>query len=181
MTKIEKLIADINVARDRYLQQLEHIDEATAARKPDATKWSIVEITEHLYWAEHGGIAGMWKILHAIRENKIEKKQATVHQNMPVEQIIQLTWKDKEQVPAVATPRMGGSISFWCAAFKSLQTIVEEFAKDIEEKELRILAHPHPISGEMDFQQRLEFIRFHIERHHEQVKNLLLQTKNPCN
>ena len=35
---------------------------------------------------------------------------------------------------------------------------------------LRVIAHEHPISGELDFHQRLEFLRFHIERHHLQAK-----------
>ena len=35
---------------------------------------------------------------------------------------------------------------------------------------LRVIAHAHPISGELDFHQRLEFLRYHIDRHHLQAK-----------
>ena len=44
---------------------------------------------------------------------------------------------------------------------------------DLKENELRLQAHPHPISGPMDFHQRLEFLRFHINRHKDQVSSLL--------
>ncbi|MGH2565723.1 MAG: hypothetical protein ACRDE5_14500, partial [Ginsengibacter sp.] len=90
-----------------------------------------------------------------------------------VEEIIQLTWKAKEQVPAVAAPRLGGLLSFWKSSLKSLQKVLEEFGQDLGDDELRIQAHPHPISGPMDFHQRLEFIRFHINRHGDQVRRLI--------
>ncbi len=52
----------------------------------------------------------------------------------------------------------------------SLKVILAEFTINLNDDMLRILAHDHPISGELDFQQRLEFLRFHIDRHHLQVK-----------
>ncbi len=78
-----------------------------------AKVWRILEITKHLFWAEHGGIVGMWKTLHAIREGKIESNYESVHQNMPIEQIIDLTWQTKEIVPTVAAPWLGGPLAFW--------------------------------------------------------------------
>jgi hypothetical protein len=77
-------------------------------------------------------------------------------------------------VPAVAAPRLGGPLSFWRPSLNSLQEVLAEFGKDLKEDELRLQAHPHPISGALDFQQRIEFLRFHINRHGEQVSQLLI-------
>ena len=115
----------------------------------------------------------MWKTLWAIRDGKMERQIESVHQNMSIEQIIDLTWKRKEIVPAVAAPRFGGPLKFWIESLNSLQTILESFGNDLQANELRVQAHPHPISGPMDFQQRLEFLRFHIDRHAGQVNSLL--------
>ena len=52
----------------------------------------------------------------------------------------------------------------------SLKGILSEFTSNLNDDMLRIIAHAHPISGELDFQQRLEFLRFHIDRHHLQAK-----------
>ena len=135
--------------------------------------WNVIENTEHLFWAEHGGIYGMWKTLHAIREGNYERTFASIHKDMPIEQVIALTWKEKEEVPAVAAPRLGGTLAFWKSSFNSLQEILRAFGGDLQEGELRVQAHPHPLSGALDFQQRLEFLRFHIDRHRGQVSRLM--------
>jgi len=177
MSQVKKLIAEVADARNNYLKRLEPITEQKAQWKPAPGIWNLMEITEHLFWAEQGGILGMWKTLHAIRDGKMERKYDSNHKDMPIEKIIELTWQPKEQVPAVAAPRMGGTISFWRESLKSLQSILEAFGNDIKDDELRILAHPHPISGAMDFQQRLEFLRFHINRHDEQACRLVAEIK----
>jgi len=173
MNQVKKLIEDVAEARLAYLKQTEQFTEQNALWKPSAEAWNVIEVTEHLYWAEHGGILGMWKTLHAIRSGQHEKTFDFKFKSLPIEVIIQRTWQDKEKVPAVAAPRMGGTLLFWKSALASLQSILDEFGKDIKEDELRIQAHPHPISGPMDFHQRLEFLTFHIRRHFDQVENLL--------
>lgn len=115
----------------------------------------------------------MWKTLHAIREGNMEKNYESIHKNLPIETIIDMTWKPKEKVPAVAAPRIGGPLSFWKISLNSLQEVLNAFGEDLKEDELRWQAHPHPISGALDFQQRIEFLRFHIDRHLNQVSQLL--------
>ncbi len=173
MNKVKELIEEVAEARQAYIMQTARVSEKQALWKPSSEVWNAIEITEHLYWAEHGGILGMWKTLHAIRSGQYEKTFDSKFKNLPIEAIIQQTWQEKEKVPAVAAPRMGGTLLFWKNALASLQSILDAFGEDIQEDELRIQAHPHPISGPMDFHQRLEFIAFHIKRHHGQVENLL--------
>lgn len=115
----------------------------------------------------------MWKTLCAIRTGNIVRTYESNHMDMPIEQIIQLTWKAKEEVPAVAAPRLGGALSFWKASLHSLQVVLDAFGEDLQEDELRVQAQAHPISEALDFHQRFEFLRFHIDRHREQVSLLL--------
>ena len=42
---------------------------------------------------------------------------------------------------------------------------------------LRVIAHAHPISGELDFHQRLEFLRYHIDRHIYNKRNIKIFLK----
>jgi hypothetical protein len=173
MNKVQKLIQDASIARDSFLQALANVTEVQARWKPDPEVWNIIENTEHLFWAEQGGIFGMWKTLHAIREGQVEGTFESPHRDMPIQQIIDLTWQPKEKVPAVAAPRLGGPLSYWKSLLLSLQEVLNAFGEDLKEDELRLQAHPHPISGPLDFQQRIEFIPFHINRHKEQVSQLL--------
>jgi hypothetical protein len=177
MNTVEKLIQDVSIARRKYIDQISKCKPVEAEWKPTPEVWSVTEITEHLYWAEHGGIFGMWKCICAIREGKLERKFETIHQNMPIERIIELTWQPKERVPAVAAPRLGGPLYFWTASLMSLQDLLESFGSSLNNDELRLTAHPHPISGPMDFQQRLEFMRFHLDRHRGQVSRLMDEMK----
>ncbi|WP_336517961.1 DinB family protein [Pollutibacter soli] len=178
MSNIAQLVSDIANARYAFIQQIRNIPQEKAQWKPDAETWSVVDNTEHLFWAEHGAIAGMWKTLHAIRSGEREREYESVHKNLPVEEIIALTWQPKEKVPPVAAPRFGGPLNFWILSFEGLQKLLEVFASDLKDDELRLLAHPHPISGPMDFHQRLEFLRFHIDRHFGQVKTLVESINN---
>lgn len=173
MTTVEMLIHQVREGRNLYCNRISLVTESQAQWRPSPEEWNVMEITEHLYWAEQGGISGMWKTLHAIRSGQIEKRYDSVHQNLSVEEIIVRTWKEKEQVPPVAAPRQGGPLIFWRNSLASLQSILDAFGTDLQDDELRIQAHPHPISGAMDFQQRLEFLAFHIKRHDGQVEKLL--------
>lgn len=173
MKTVKQLIQVVSIARQAYILPLQTLSESHALWKPSSEDWCITEITEHLFWAEQGGILGMWKTLHAIRDGKMERTFESIHKNMSVEELVERTWQPKEKVPAVAAPRMGGTIAFWRVSLESLQSILEAFGNDLSNEELRIQAHPHPISGPMDFQQRLEFLRFHINRHASQVAELL--------
>lgn len=173
MPNVEMLINLVSEARNSYCKRISAITETQAPWKPSPHVWNVIEITEHLYWAEQGGILGMWKTLYAIRSGQMEKRFDSIHQNLSVQEIISRTWKEKEDVPPVAAPRQGGTLIFWRNALASLQPVLEGFGADLQDDELRIQAHPHPISGAMDFQQRLEFLAFHIKRHEGQVEQLV--------
>lgn len=173
MHTVKQLIKHIAAERKLFLDQLINITELQAQWKPSPEEWNITENTEHLFWAEQGGILGMWKTIHAIREGKTARTYDSVHQNMPIEQLINLTWQPKEIVPTVAAPRMGGPLIFWVTSLNGLQELLNTFGQDLQDDELRLQAHPHPISGAMDFHQRLEFLAFHLERHRKQVAALL--------
>jgi hypothetical protein len=173
MNKTAQLIHDVAVTRNEFIELIENINEQQAACTPSAEEWSIINNTEHLFWAEQGALNGMWKTLYAIRDGKAPLTYESEHKEWSIEKIIAQTWKDKEQVPAVAAPRLGGTLVFWRLSLANLQPLLEAFGKEIKEDELRIQAHPHPISGAMDFQQRIEFLRFHIQRHTGQVRSII--------
>lgn len=178
MNETHDLIAAVKAARQSYLDSIRPASEAQALWKPSPDVWNLVEITEHLYWAEHGGILGMWKTLHAIRAGEVEGTFEGKHRDLSIQEIVQRTWQPKEQVPAVAAPRMGGTLIFWREALTSLQSVLDQFGSALRPEELRLQAHPHPISGPLDFHQRLEFLAFHLNRHQEQALALMEARKS---
>ncbi len=172
MSRTKALIHEVSVARQAYIASLSTIDDTQAQWKPSPDSWSAVDITEHLYWAEHGGLWGMWKTLYGIRAGQVTYEEKSLNDGLPIEAIIQLTWKEKELVPAVAAPRLGGTLPFWASALNSLQPVLADLGNDLQDHELALKAHPHPISGSLSYGQRFEFLRFHLDRHRGQIENL---------
>lgn len=70
MNTLQKLIQDVSESRSLYIHQINALTESQVQWKPWSDVWNITEITEHLFWAEHGGIVSMWKTY-----NFLKKKQ----------------------------------------------------------------------------------------------------------
>jgi len=172
MTQLDSLLSEVAMARTRYISEAAKLTEEQAHWKSSPDIWSVVEITEHLYWAEHGGIWGMWRAFHGIRDGKPIWEGERVHKGLPIETIIERTWQAKEIVPAIAAPRMGGPLVFWLSAFASLQQPLSDLADGLADEDLETIIHPHIISGPLDIRQRFEFLRFHIDRHRNQMLEL---------
>ena len=164
----QQLLADVAQARHQYLTTITAFSEQQAQWQPTPNSWNAVAITEHLYWAEQGGILGMWKTLLGIRAGAISYEADRPHDGLPIDAIIQRTWREKEDVPAVAAPRLGGPLAYWASALHGLQANLTDFGNLLTDADLSRMAHLHPISGPLSFGQRLEFLRFHIDRDHAQ-------------
>jgi len=172
MNTTSQLLHEIAVARQQYIAALTDFDALQAQWKPSPDHWSAVDITEHLFWAEQGSILGMWRTLLGIREGTLSYEEPSPNDGLSIDAVIERTWKEKELVPAVAAPRMGGPLPFWSEALAGLQPILASFGELLHNDDLARKAHPHPISGPLTFGQRLAFLRFHIDRHRLQVETL---------
>jgi len=172
MTLTNQLLNQVAIARQNYIAALDDFNELQSQWRPSIESWNAIEITEHLFWAEQGGILGMWKTLLGVRAGTVNYEESSSNDGLSIEAVIEQTWKAKEVVPAIAAPRMGGPLPFWTSALSGLQPILEKFGDILNDDDLSKKSHPHPISGPLTFGQRLEFLRFHIDRHRMQVENL---------
>ncbi|MBL7847420.1 MAG: DinB family protein [Cyclobacteriaceae bacterium] len=179
VSKLESLLKDVAVARKNFLDATAGLSEEQARFRPDELTWSVIDNVEHLFWAEFGGINGMWKVLEATRRQQPVFTGERVHEGLPIEQVIERTWKEKEQVPEIAKPKWGGPLAFWRNALESLQPQLARLAEAITEEELTSVIHPHPISGPINVIQRFEFLRFHMNRHQGQVERLRASANFP--
>lgn len=169
MNKTLELIESVNFARQNYIEKVNKLSEQEAQWKPSPEVWNVVEITEHLYWAEQGGILSIWKALEANRVGKLIWEGERIHEGKSMEIIIAETWKEKEIVPPVAAPRLGGPIAYWKTMLMSLENVLVSLGNHLSNEDLSIMTPPHPISGPFDVKQRIEFLAFHINRHLGQV------------
>lgn len=106
----------------------------------------------------------MWKTLEAFKKNSPVFIGDLIHHG--------LSMKEKELVPEVAKPRLGGPVEFWIISLMTLQQVLENLAHAMDGFDLEKIIHLHPISGPLNVVQRFEFLRFHLDRHQLQIKNI---------
>lgn len=172
MKTIEELGAEVNDARQRYLLVVRQFTPRQAEFKPDEATWSVVENTEHIARAEHSGVAGMWRAIEGVESGAPLWQGAAVHHGKAIEQIVAETWKEKEQVPAIAAPTWGGSLAFWTSMLEANEHVLSALLARMRGHDIDAIHYPHPISGPLSMRQRLEFLRFHLDRHRMQVAAL---------
>jgi hypothetical protein len=177
LSLVRHLILDVAAARARFLEMVGKPSPAQAVFRPAPDAWSITDNIEHITLAEQGGINSIWKALAGARAGTPVWTGTLVHAGLNIEKIIATTWKEREQVPATAAPKWGGPAEYWISALRSVQSQLDALGAELERAEgegidLAAVVYPHVISGPLDVQQRLEFLRFHLDRHRGQVERI---------
>jgi hypothetical protein len=179
MQSLSELIRQVAVARQRFIHSASGLSSQQASFKPSENEWSVTDNVEHLVWAETGGINGMWKVLEGIKNNNPIWKGELINRGLPIEEIVDKTWQPKEVAPEIARPRWGGSVEFWIVALNNCQHLLEALGQALDGFDLEKIIHPHPISGPLDVNQRMQFLRFHLDRHRLQIENIKSHTLFP--
>lgn len=179
MDTIANLLNQVSLARKQLLFTASGLSPEQAQFKPSQERWSVTDNIEHLVWAEQGGIHGMWKTLEGIKMNKPVWNGEHVHRGLRIEDIVEKTWKTKEIAPEIARPRWGGSLQFWVFSLNQCQPLLEALGDALRGFDPETIIHPHPISGPLDVLQRLQFLRFHMDRHRNQIESIISHADFP--
>ncbi len=171
MTEVEALIELVEHARAELLRGVSDLTDAQASFAPGDGEWSVVQNVEHLYLAELSGVTKIWMAADGVRAGKVWT-DPNPNRGKSIEMVVAETWKPKEIAPPIATPNIGGPLSFWIEATHSLTPILASVGQRLEGLLLDDVVFPHFLSGPMDARLRLEFLRFHIERHIGQIERL---------
>ncbi|GAA4416209.1 hypothetical protein GCM10023187_47460 [Nibrella viscosa] len=188
MVQITSLIGDVESARSNFLSEIDIIGTQMESWKQDTSSWSVTDVTEHLVWAEQGGILMMWKAFQAQQQGQYWEGER-LNDGLTIEDIVTRTWRHengrpKEEAPASAAPRLGGPLAYWKSALLACQTQLNalgEQLRQVPEHELDRIIYPHVIMGPLNVVQRLEFLRFHLDHHRAQIKRIkesILQKQN---
>ena len=163
-----ELIADVEAARVRVVAAVAGINGDDGEWKPDAETWSIAENVEHLVLAEASGVNRMWRAVEAQKQG--EPPLEATNRGLSIEAIIERTWKPRELAPPMAAPQFGGPVDYWVAALWAGQSVLAALGRELEELDLEAVVFPHFLCGPMDARQRIAFLRFHMDRHAEQIE-----------
>jgi uncharacterized damage-inducible protein DinB len=175
---VSRLVADIEAQRSAIIASLRRLSAPQAEFRASADAWSVTDIVEHLYLAEVSGVTKIWAAAEKYRAGE-RWTEAVPNAGLDIESIVQATWKPREVAPPIATPHIGGPLAVWLSAFASLQHVLADAARVLDELPLDAVIFPHFLSGPMDARQRLQFLRFHMQRHASQIAAIRGQSEFP--
>ena len=166
-----QLIDSVERSRASVVSAVENLRPDQATFKPSPNEWSIVENVEHLYLAEISGLTKIWAAASQLRGGQ-PWTDARPHHGKPIETVVAETWKPREVAPGLATPHIGGPLEAWISSLRSLKSVLADLGRELEGVDVEAIVYPHYISGTLDGRQRLEFLRFHMDRHLEQIRRI---------
>ncbi len=177
-TEIDSLLHEISSSRSTVENLVKGLSTEQGRVRIEPNGWNIQEVIEHLVLAERGG----YDLIHTAAErfksgNPIWKGDSE-NVGLSIEEIIERTWKKKETAPASALPSGKWSLGVWISHFKNCDDLLSNLHMLLEDLPLDQVIYPHFLCGPLNAYQRLEFIRFHIDRHYSQIgeiKKKLLQ------
>ncbi len=147
MSHILPLISTIEEVRAAFIAEASGLSVPQTQFQPTPDSWSILQVVEHIYWAEQVGVLGMWKAAHAASLGIPLWEGENPNLGFSIEEVIANTWQVKEKVPEVAKPRMGGPIDFWLVSLTANQKILSTLGDYLEGMDVESIIYPHPISG----------------------------------
>jgi hypothetical protein len=179
MKELHHLLKETEVARQEFIAAVVGLTPEQAAFKPEPDAWSIIENTEHIVWAERSGVMGMWKAIAGHQQGRPVWQGENVNAGLTIEEVVKRTWKEKEDVPEIAKPSWGGPLDLWVSNLQANAIALKALGKILEGANLDKIIYPHRISGPLTIRQRLEFLRFHLNRHRGQVEGVRRHLRFP--
>lgn len=171
MSELHDLVRTVENARNAVIDPVKGLRPDQATFKPAPNVWTVVENVEHLYLAEISGLAKIWAAARQVKGG-VNWTEARPNHGKSIEEVVATTWKPKEIAPGIATPHIGGPLEVWISSLRSLRAVLADLAKELDGLDLEAIVFPHFLSGPLDGRQRLEFLRFHMERHVDQIARL---------
>lgn len=165
---VDRLVSDVEEARAALVELLEPISWDVAHAPIGQGRWSPIQYLEHLVLAEE---ATVWRMFTAVEDGRRgESGPTSSTPEDSIEQVVERTWAPRVEAPPLAVPRLGGAMSYWLERMRRNASLLALFARMVGEEELDAIAYDHPISGPFTMRQGVEFVRFHIERHHAHLR-----------
>ena len=169
---VEYLLNDIKSSRIKLLDLVANMSKAEGKIKSSPDQWNMQEVIEHLVLAERGGFDLIYTAAENFRNGEPIIVDENFNEGLSIEDIILNTWQEKEKAPPSATPQGKWSLGIWCAHFKNCDDLLLQLIPILKGLPLEQVIYPHFLCGPLNAIQRLEFIRFHIDRHYIQISAL---------
>lgn len=180
MNKTDVLVEAVRVARDRVLARVQELPSAEAYSRPVEGAWSVAEIVEHLVHAEALGIAGLWKKAERLAAGGSPSHPLTPElAGRSIDEVFADLPENGVDAPDSVLPvAHGWPIGLWIARLRSNHGLLRELAPVLDRAGLEQVVLPHFVAGPLNARQRIEFLRWHLERHERQILRTVVAVRS---
>jgi hypothetical protein len=176
------LVADVAAARRRVLDAVAGVTLEQEVFRPGPEEWAMPQVVEHMVLATHAGINMIWRAADGRRRGQPVWTGQGVHRGVPIEEVIAQTWEMTEpgprtwktavNAPENVVPRTGGPLAYWAACLETSGPVLERLSEVLGGLDLHEVIYPHFLSGPLDAHHRLEFLRWHLDHHLQQIEDI---------
>jgi len=117
-------------------------------------------------------VNGIWTAIDGYKHSKPVWSGENVNFGLSIEEIVEKTWLLHQPAPEPARPQWGGPITFWLLCLSNCKITLAETYRQMEGIDPEKIIYPHPLSGPLNVYQRMEFLRYHLERHQRQIEKV---------
>ncbi|MEK4434502.1 MULTISPECIES: DinB family protein [Paenibacillus] len=142
------------------------LDEEQLNRKPAPEQWSVMQVLRHLNLME--------RIIVKQAELALQKEQNMTVDKKPYELSLDRS-RSVDAPPHLQPPVEPESLADVRRDLEQSHQALTDFAQNNDSSLLRSKSFPHPVFGEMDLAQWVDFASYHEERHLGQIKDIKQQ------
>ena len=168
LNQFNKLEEELNL----LFSNLKKIDNNFLNYKPEANKWSIIQIIHHLYKSEQLSIV---YIKRKVRDKNNIKKSNLVSKirGFILEWTLRLPTKLKAPANVADVPDTA-ELKFYIDKWTKIRDDLLQIIKNTERNLLMSNIFKHPAVGETNIIYALKFMQAHFEHHKKQIDKILL-------
>lgn len=149
--------------RHQIWQTVSELDEEQLNRKPAPEQWSVMQVLRHLNLME--------RIIVKQAELALQKEQNVTLDKKPYELSLDRS-RSIDAPPHLQPPAEPESLADIRRDLEQSHQALTDFAQTNDSSLLRSKSFPHPVFGEMDLAQWVDFASYHEERHLGQIKDI---------
>lgn len=168
---VEKQFKSIEEQRKILLDEISKLSHTQQNFKPSPESWSILQVVNHLLYAETNIVKYMLKKMQGIATVEKAGVQAKVR-SIVLNTFLKSPLKFK--APKAAMPKQDEVYIFENLS-KQWSEVRAEFGKILDQlnpADAEKLLFKHPISGKFNIYQTMSFMREHIEHHKKQIQRI---------
>jgi len=171
--KLQRQLNQLERNKDKLLEKLENIDNATLSQQPDNKSWSIVQVVSHLIKIEQGTMQYMKKKLSynppLVKTGPITALKVWLT-NISMKLPVKYKTADFLQ-EATNDVSLEQARSQWSETRQQMR----EFFEGLSKEQLTAALHKNLAAGRVSVYQQLSFIQVHLERHAKQINKIIKQ------